>query len=90
MNNDKYYAVFNSLRVLFINFQKADMMNYDYLKEFQGRMATLDNYNANIMNFMPCLQEERLKEQYNKELANATDSEVNKAKEYVLKRGFAT
>ena len=57
MNNDKYYVVFNSLRGLFINFQKADMMNDDYLKEFQGRMATLDDYNANIVDLVPCLLE---------------------------------
>ena len=66
------------------------MTNDDYLKEFQGRMATLDDYIANIMDLVPCLLEERLKEQYNKELVNATGDEVKKGKEYVLKRGSAT
>ena len=81
---------FNCLMALFRNFQKADITNNYYLKEFQGRMTTLDDYNANIMDLVPCLLEERLKEQYNKELANATEDEVNKAKEHVLKRGSAT
>ena len=76
MNNDKYYAIFNSLKALFINFQKADMTNNDYLKEFQERMATLDNYNANIGNLVPCLLEKWVKKQYNKELVNATNDET--------------
>ena len=28
------------------------MMNDEYLKEFQGRMATLDGYNANIVDLV--------------------------------------
>ena len=40
-NNDKFYAVFNSLRALFINFQKSDQTNDEYLKEFQAQMAHL-------------------------------------------------
>ena len=90
MNNDKYYSVFNSLRALFINFQNSDMTNDEYLKEFQGRMATLDDYNANIVNLVLCLLEERVKEKYYKELVNAPDDEVKKAKEYMMKRGSAT
>ena len=90
MNNDKYYAIFNSLRALFINFQKADMMNDGYHKKLQGRMATLDDYNANIVDLIPCLLEEWVKEQYNKELVNATDDKIKKAKEYMMKRLSAT
>ena len=66
-NDDKYYAVFNSLRGLFINFQKSDMTNDDHLNEFHGRMATLDDYNANIIDLVPCLLKKRIKEQYNKD-----------------------
>ena len=76
INDDKYYAIFNSLRALFINFQKVEMMNDDYLKEFQGKMATLEDYNANIVDLVPCLLKEWVKEQYNKELENATDNEL--------------
>ena len=43
-NHDKFYAVFNSVWALFINFQKSDQTNDDYLKEFH-----LDDYNANIV-----------------------------------------
>ena len=66
------------------------MTNDDYLKEFQGRMATIDEYNANNIDLVPCLLEELVKEQYNKDLVNATDDEIKKAKEYVLKRGSVT
>ena len=48
-NNNKFYAVFNSLRALFINFQKSDQTNNEYLKEFQAHMATLDDYDTNIL-----------------------------------------
>ena len=89
INNNKYYAIFNSLRALFINFQIAEMTNNDYLKEFQGRMGTLVNYNANIVDLVLCLLEEQVKELYNKDFANATDDEIKKVKEYVLERGSA-
>ena len=42
------------------------------------------------LELVPCLLEERVKEQYNKELVNATDDEVKKAQEYVMKRDSAT
>ena len=66
------------------------MMNDDYLKEFKGRMATLKDYNASIVDLVPCLMEEWVKEQYTKELADATEDKIKKAKEYMLKRGSAT
>ena len=53
-------------------------------------MATLDNYNANIVDLVPCLLGEQVKEQYNKELVNATDDKIKKTKEYVMKRGSDT
>ena len=56
-DNDKFYAVFNSLWALFINFQKSDQTNDDYLKEFQAQMAMLDDYNANINDLVPCFEE---------------------------------
>ena len=64
-NNDKFFAVFNSLQALFINFQKGDQTNDDYLKEFQAQMAMLDEYKANIVGLVPCLIEEILKDMYN-------------------------
>ena len=53
-------------------------------------MATHDDYNANIVDLVPCLLDKQIKEQYNKELVNVTDEEIKEAKEYVLKRGSAT
>ena len=49
-----------SLRSLFINFQKSDVSNY--LKEFQAQVATLDDYNASILDLISSLLEEELKE----------------------------
>ena len=40
-NNEKYYAAFNSLQVLLINFQGSVWTNEDYLKEFQAQMLCL-------------------------------------------------
>ena len=48
-NNDKYCAVFNSLHALFVNFQKNNQTNDNYLKEFWGHMAMLEDYNANVV-----------------------------------------
>ena len=86
-NNDKYYAVFSSLQALFINFQK--MIN-QYLKEFHGWMATLDDYNANVVDLVPCLVENALKELNNMTMDLANKREIKKARDYVLKRGPAT
>ena len=48
-NNDKVFAVMNSLRALFINFQKSEV------KEFQAKVVMLDDYGANILDLIPCL-----------------------------------
>ena len=53
-------------------------------------MATLNDYNANIIDLVPCLLKEWVMEQYNKEFVDATDDEIKKAKEYVLKRDSTT
>ena len=85
-NNDRFYAVFNNLRALFINFQKNDQTNNEYPKEFQARMATMDNYDANIVNLVPFLFEETM---FGTTVNQATEEEIKKAKEYVMKRGLA-
>ena len=35
-HNENVHAVMNSLKALFINFQKSDVGNDDYIKEFQA------------------------------------------------------
>ena len=89
-NNNKYYAVINSLRAWFINFQKNDQTNDEYLKEFQTCLATLDDYDANIVSLVPCLVEETVKGLFGTTMDMATEEEIKKAKQYVLKKGSPT
>ena len=50
----------------------------------------LDDYNANIVDFVPCLVEETLKDMYNTIVNLATSKELKNAKDYDFKRGSAT
>ena len=84
-NDKRFCAVFNSLQGLFINFQNNDLTNDEYLKEFQVRMATLDDYDINIVGLVPCLVKETTKEMFGTMMDLATEDEMKKAKEYVLK-----
>ena len=86
-NNNKYYAVINSLRAWFINFQKNDQTNDEYLKEFQTCLATLDDYDANIVSLVPCLVEDAVKKVCGATVDLATEEEIKKANEYVFKNG---
>ena len=72
-NNNGFYAVFNSLQALFINFQKSDQTNDNYLKEFQACMTMLDDYDSNIMGLVPCLAEETIKEMFQTMIDQATE-----------------
>ena len=76
----------NSLRLLFINFQKSDVSNDDYLKEFQARVATIDNYNANILDLIPCLLEDEVKEKFNKDSKSANEVELRQQKKALKRR----
>ena len=44
-------------------------------------MATLDDYNANIVDLVPCLVEETLKEMFDTTPELATPEELKKAKD---------
>ena len=80
---NKVYALMKSLRALIINFQKYNVSNDDYLKEFQTRVATLNDYNVNMLDMVPCLLEDDVKEKYNKEVKYATKVELKTARENV-------
>ena len=73
-NNDKIYAVMNSVRALYINFQKSNVSNDDYLKEIQARWVRMFH----------CLLEDEMK--YNKEVKYATKVELKTARENVQKK----
>ena len=75
---------------MFINFQKTDKTNDDYLKEFQVLMAMLDDYSTNIVDLVPCLIEETSKDMYETTVNLGTPEELKNAKKYVFKRGSAT
>ena len=85
-NNDKVYTVMNSLRALFINFQKSEVSNNYYLKKYQARVAIFDDYNMNILYLIPCLPVDNVKEKYNKDIMSASESELKAAKESVKKK----
>ena len=53
-------------------------------------MAMLDDYNTNIVDSIPCLVEETLKEMFDTTVDLATPEELKNAKVYVFKRGSAT
>ena len=53
-------------------------------------MATLDDYDTNIVSLVPCLVEEMVKKMFGTTVILANDEEIKKAKEYVMKRGSAT
>ena len=53
-------------------------------------MATLDDYNANIVDLVPCLVEETLKEMYDTTADLATPEELQNVKDYDIKRGSVT
>ena len=75
--------------MLFVNFQKGDQTNDDYLIRFQAYLDTFDDYDANVVNLVPCLEEGRLKEMNDKTVEPATKEELRAAREYVLKRRLA-
>ena len=89
-NKNKFYAVFNRLRALLIKFQKSDQTNKEYLKEFQVCILIFDDYNANIVSLVPCLVEESVKEMFQTLMERASDEEIKRAREYVLKKRSAT
>ena len=75
---------------MFINFQKSDQTNNNYFNEFQAGMAMLDDYNVNIVDLLPCLIEETLKDMHETTVNLTTPEELKNAKDYVFKRGSAT
>ena len=79
-NNDKTNAILNSLRALFVNYQKKQYENDDYLKKFQACISTLDDLIANILSNIPCLLEEEVKKIFSKGLEIASKVEVMAAK----------
>ena len=56
------------------------MTNEDCLKKFQARISTLDDLNAYIMNNIPYLLEDEVKQIYSKKLTEVTVKELEIAK----------
>ena len=47
----------------------------------------IDDYDANIVSLVPCLVEETVKGLFGTTMDMATEEEIKKAKQYVLKKG---
>ena len=62
----------NILWAFVINVQKSDASNDNHLKKFQVHVKTLDDYNANILDLIPCLLEEEVKKNSTKKLEMQT------------------
>ena len=63
------------------------MQPSDYLNELWLCLATLDDYDANMVNLVPCLVEDRVEGMHGKTVEQATKEELRMAREYVLKTG---
>ena len=50
----------------------------------------IDDYDANIVSLVPCLVEETVKGLFGTTMDMATEEEIKKAKQYVLKKGSPT
>ena len=71
--------------------KKNDQINNEYLEEFQAWLAMLDDdYDAKVVSLVPCLAVEMIKDMFETMMDLATEKEIKKDKEYVLKRGLAT
>ena len=55
-----------------------------------SRNSRCISYDANILGLVPCLVEETVKEMFRLVMELATEDEIKKAEEYVLKRGLST
>ena len=53
-------------------------------------MATLEDYNTNFIDLVPCLVKEALDELSDTTMDLTTEKELKEAREYMLKRGLAT
>ena len=72
MNNDKTNAVISSLKNIFYLYQKPEVSNNEYLKEFKARVQSMDDYQACVLGEIPCLIEEKMFEKHDKGMNEAT------------------
>ena len=85
-NSDKFCAIFNSLRALFVNYQRNDITNDDYLKEFQACISSLDDLNANILSDIPCLLEDEVEIMYSRAMDAANEEELKNARKLLQQK----
>ena len=82
-NKNNIYTVLNRLRALFVNYQRSETTNDDYLKKFQADVSTLDNLNANILSNIPCLLEDEVEGMYSKAMKDASEEEMKNARKMI-------
>ena len=85
-NNDRIFAAIQSIRAFFNNFQKREMTNDEYLKEFQARWSTLDDIEVDIVKAFPGLLKQEVQEEYGKSIEDATEEEITATKMLLKKK----
>ena len=69
-NNDKISTVLNSLRALFISYQKNGVTNYDYLKEIQAWVSILEDLDVNILENILCHLTDEIEDMFSEDQEN--------------------
>ena len=85
LNNHKTYAMILSLKNLFYLYQKPEVSNHEYLKEFKARVQSMDDYQTCVLEKFPCLMEEKMLEKYDKSMDEATQAEIIECEKAVKK-----
>ena len=65
------------------------MTNNEYLKEFKGRIESMDDYIACILGKFPCLKAMKMKKTYGTSVKEATEHEIIECQEVVKKEVMA-
>ena len=87
-SNDENYAVVRSLKGMLYFYQRPKMTNDEYLKDFKRRVELFEDNNACILGKFPSYSNTG-KKMLDKNVQEATESEVTKCKDVVKKEVIA-
>ena len=85
LNNDKMYAVISSLKNLLYLYQKSEVTNDEYLKEFKAKVESMDDYQACILEKFSCLVQDKMVDKFDEMMDKATQGEIEECKKAVKK-----
>ena len=89
LNNDKTSAVTSLLKNLLYLYQKPEETNDEYLKEFNARVESMDDYGACMLQKSPCLVEDKMMEKFDKMMEEAMQQEAEECEKAVKKETMA-